>query len=197
VRRVLPSLFLGPTITNYHKEQETLKSIKTHYPSNPKSSLNPNRDVRKENLKLREEAFICMFCGCAAHLDEFCFYHKRIEKGHFDYARNLYHDEFIDFPPHTSSRASSHFFHGPNHRLYGFGSRENIFVPRCFGYDSRSHHGDCPPRRHDFPAGGSYTRLEPRHSDGPYFPHRGSCATRSNGEVQNTVKISSGHMVKC
>jgi hypothetical protein len=27
--------------SNYHKEQEILKSIKTHYPSNPKSSLNP------------------------------------------------------------------------------------------------------------------------------------------------------------
>jgi hypothetical protein len=35
--------------------------------------------------------------------------------------RNSYHDEFIDFPPCTS-RALSHFFHGPNHHSYDFGS---------------------------------------------------------------------------
>jgi hypothetical protein len=75
-----------------------------------------------------------MFCGRASHLDEFCFRHKRIEKKRLDYARNSYHDEFIDFLSHTSSRASPHLFHGPNHHSYGFGSRENSFVPRCFGY---------------------------------------------------------------
>jgi hypothetical protein len=36
------------TSSNYHKEEETLKPTKTHYPSNPKSSLNPKREVRKE-----------------------------------------------------------------------------------------------------------------------------------------------------
>jgi hypothetical protein len=39
-----------------------------------------------------------------------------------DYTRNSYHDEFIDFPPHFSSHALSHFSHGPNHRSYDFGS---------------------------------------------------------------------------
>jgi hypothetical protein len=42
-----------------------------------------------------------------------------------DYARNLYHDEFIDFPPHFSSRASSHISHWLNHCSYGFGSQES------------------------------------------------------------------------
>jgi hypothetical protein len=123
-------------------------------------------------------------------LDEFCFRRKRIEKKHFDYARNSYRDEFIDFLPRTSSRASPHFFHGPNHCLYGFDSRENNFVPRRFGYDPRFHRGDHPPRRHGFPAGGSYTRFEPKHLDGPRFSHHGSCPARSNGEVQKTVKTS-------
>jgi hypothetical protein len=85
--------------SNYHKEEETLKSTKTHYPSNPKPSFNPKREVRKETPKLREEAFICIFYGRAGHLDEFCFCHIRIEKRHYDYARNSYHDEFIDFLP--------------------------------------------------------------------------------------------------
>jgi hypothetical protein len=31
--------------SNYHKEEESLKPIKTHYPSNPKPSFNPKRGV--------------------------------------------------------------------------------------------------------------------------------------------------------
>jgi hypothetical protein len=108
--------------SNYYKEEETLKSTKTHYPSNPKPSFKPKREVRKETPKPREEAFIYIFCSRAAHLDEFCFHRRRIEKRRYDYARNLYRNEFIDFMPHTSSRALPHFFHGPNHCSYGFGS---------------------------------------------------------------------------
>jgi hypothetical protein len=108
--------------SNYHKEEETIKSTKTHYPSNPKSSFHPKREVRKETPKPRDEAFICMFYGRASHLDEFYFRRKRIGKRCFDYARNSYRNEFIDFLPRPSSRAPSHFFHGPNHRSYGFGS---------------------------------------------------------------------------
>jgi hypothetical protein len=85
--------------------------------------------VKKENPKPREEAFICMFCVHAGHLDEFCFRRNKIKKRRFDFARNSYRNEFADFPPrsysrpppHTPSRVMSHFFHGPNHRSYGFG----------------------------------------------------------------------------
>jgi hypothetical protein len=59
--------------SSYHKEEEALQPTKAHYPSNPKPSFNPKREVRKEIPELREEAFICMFCGRAGHLDEFCF----------------------------------------------------------------------------------------------------------------------------
>jgi hypothetical protein len=183
--------------SNYHKEEETLKSTKTHYPSNPKTSFNPKTEERKETSKPRKEAFICMLCGCAGHLDEFYFGRKRIEKRCFDYTRNSYHDVFVDFLPHAFSPASSHFFHGPNHRSYGFGSRENSFVSRCIGYGPCSHRGDRPPCRNYFPTRGSYTRFEPRHLDSQHFHCCGSCSTHSNGEVQKTVKTSSGHMVKC
>jgi hypothetical protein len=143
--------------------------------------------VRKEIPKPREEAFVCVFCGRASHLDEFCFRHKRIEKRHFDYARNSYRNEFSDFlsrsyshaSPRTSSRTLTHFSHGPNHRSYDFGLRENSFVSRHFGYGPRPHRGDHFPRRHGFPAGRSYTHFEPRHLDGPHFPHRGSRPTGS------------------
>jgi hypothetical protein len=73
--------------SSYHKEEEALKPYKAHYPSNTKPSFNPKREVRKETPKPREEAFICMFCGRAGHLDEFCFRRKRIERRRVEYAR--------------------------------------------------------------------------------------------------------------
>jgi hypothetical protein len=191
--------------STYHKEKATIKSTKAHYPSNPKPSFNPKREVRKETPKPREEAFLCMFCGCAGHLDEFYFWCKRLERRHFEYARNSYRDEFFDFPsrsysrasPHTSSRTFPQFSYGPNHRSYGFGSRKDRFEPRRFSCGSCSHRGDRFPRRPGFPAGGFHTRFEPRHLDGPHFLHRGSCPTRSNGDVQKIVKTSFDRMVKC
>jgi predicted nuclease with TOPRIM domain len=59
--------------SSYHKEEEALKPTKAYYPSNSKPSFNPKREVRKETPKSREEAFVCLFCGRAGHLDEFCF----------------------------------------------------------------------------------------------------------------------------
>jgi hypothetical protein len=200
-----------PSSTN-HKEEVTIKSTKTHYPSNPKSSFNPKREVRKESPKSREEAFICMFCVHAGHLDEFCFQQKRIERC-VEYARDSYRDEFFDIPhqsysrilprfySHASSRTFScalpQFAHGPNHRSYGCGPRENRFESRRFGYGPRPHRGDHFPRRPGFLTGGSFPNFELRHLDGPRFPHRGSHPTRPSGEVQRTVKTSSGHMIKC
>jgi hypothetical protein len=69
VKRVLPSLFLAPIIT----EEESLKPTKTHYPSNPKPSFNPKRGVKENTPNPSEDVYICMFCGRAGHLDEFFF----------------------------------------------------------------------------------------------------------------------------
>jgi hypothetical protein len=43
--------------SSYYKEEEALKLAKAHYPSNPKPSFNPKREVRKETPKPKEEAF--------------------------------------------------------------------------------------------------------------------------------------------
>jgi hypothetical protein len=193
--------------SSYHKEEEALKPTKTHYPFNPKSSFNPKREASKETPKPRDESFVCIFCGRADHLDEFCFQRKRIERRRVEYARDSYRDEFIDFLPRsyshvpplfysrasprtfsralprTSSSALPQFAHGPNHRSYGFGPRENRFEPRRFGYGPRPHRGDRFPRRSGFPTGRSFPHFEPRHIDGPRFPHRGSRPTRPSGEV--------------
>jgi hypothetical protein len=96
--------------SSYHKEEEALKPTKAHYPSNPKPSFNPKREVRKETPKPREEAFICMFCGHGGHLDEFCFGRKRIERRRIEYARDSYCDEFIDFPPRSYSHVPPRFY---------------------------------------------------------------------------------------
>jgi hypothetical protein len=102
VRRVLPSSFPAPLT---RQEEKTIKSTKAQYPSNPKPSFNPMREVKRETPKPREESFVCIFCGRAGHLDEFCFQCKRIGKRCFDYARNSYRDEIIDFPPRSYSHA--------------------------------------------------------------------------------------------
>jgi regulator of replication initiation timing len=96
--------------STYHKEEATIKPTKAHYPSNPKPSFNPKREAGKEIPKPREEAFICMFYGRAGHLDEFCFWCKKIERKQFEYARNSYRDEFIDFPSRSHSRFSPRFY---------------------------------------------------------------------------------------
>jgi hypothetical protein len=74
---------------------------------------------------------------------------------------------------------------------------ESGLVPGCFGVDPLSHHGVCPPRRHGLPVRGVYSHFEPSRFDDPLFPHRGSCPTRSNGEVERIVTTSLGQMVKC
>jgi hypothetical protein len=56
-------------------------------------------------------------------------------------------------------------------------------VPRRFGYNPRSHHGDRFPHRPVFSTGASHIHFEPRHMDGPHFSCRGSRPTGSNGEV--------------
>jgi hypothetical protein len=97
----------------------------------------------------------------------------------------------------TSSYTFPQFTHGPNHRSYGLGSRENHCVPRRFGYDPRPYRGDRFPCRSGFPAGEAHTHFEPRHLDDPCFLCWGLCPTQPNGELQRIVKTPSGHMVKC
>jgi hypothetical protein len=108
-KKIVPS-------STYNDEKETLKAKQIPYPPNPKPSFNLKRGVKRESSKPREEGLVCMFCGRAGHLDEFCFWWKRIERR---CARNSYRDVFLDLPPHSYScalprsysRASSTLFH--------------------------------------------------------------------------------------
>jgi hypothetical protein len=104
--------------SSYHKEEEALKPTKAHYPSNPKPSFNPKRQARKETPKLRDETFVCMFCGHARHLDEFCFRRKRIGRRRIEYARDSYRDELIDFPPCSYSHVPPRFYSRASPRTF-------------------------------------------------------------------------------
>jgi hypothetical protein len=70
-------------------------------------------------------------------------------------------------------------------------------MPRHFGHDPCPHRSDYFSRWSIFPTGWFHTHFEPRHLDGLHFPHHDSYPTRPNGEVQITMKTSSGRMVKC
>jgi hypothetical protein len=108
--------------STYKDDEETLKAKQIPYLPNPKPSFNAKRAQVKPFISNPDGVYICIFCGHKGYMDEFCFRHKRMEKRCVDYAKNSYHDEFIDFSPHISSRALCHFLHGYNHRSYGFGS---------------------------------------------------------------------------
>jgi hypothetical protein len=206
---VLLSLFLALATIKKRKHSNQPNPLPIQY----KGILQSKERSKEGNPRPREEAFVCIFCGRASHLDEFCFRRKRIERRRVEYARDSYHDKFIDFPPcsyshvpprfysralpRTFSRVLPQFAHGPNHHSYGLGPQENRFEPRRFGYGPRPHHGDRFPRRPGFPAGGFFPHFESRHLDGPRFPRHGSRPTRPSGEVQMTIKTSSGRMVKC
>jgi hypothetical protein len=223
VRRVLPSLFLAPATIKKMKHSNQPKPITHPIQSHPSIQ----REKQGKKLPSRERKLLCacfvavLVTWRAGHLDEFCFRWKRIERRRIEYARDSYRDEFIDFPPHsysrvlprfyshalsrtfshalphTSSCALPQFTHGTDHLSYCFGLRENRSVSRCFGYGPCPHRGDRFSCRPGFPTGESFPHIEPRHLDSPRFPRRGSHPTRPSGEVQRTMKTSSGRMVKC
>jgi magnesium-transporting ATPase (P-type) len=46
--------------SSYHKEEKAIKSTKVHYPSNPKPSFNPKREVKRQTLSREIKLlFIC------------------------------------------------------------------------------------------------------------------------------------------
>jgi hypothetical protein len=47
--------------SNYHREEETIKSTKTHYPSNPKPSFNPKREVRTKPPSQERRLLVAYF----------------------------------------------------------------------------------------------------------------------------------------
>jgi hypothetical protein len=206
--------------STYHKEEASIKSTKAHYPSNPKPSFNTKREVRKETPKSREETFVCMFYGRAGHLDEFCFRWKRIERRHVEYARDSYHDELFIFclvlipmfhlaftlvlrlalshalclalllVLHLSSFMDPTIAHMVLVHERTALSLDALVTAHVLIVVTVSHVGLV------YPPGGSFPHFELRHLDGPRFLRHGSRPTQPSGEVQRTVKTSSGHMVK-
>jgi hypothetical protein len=60
--------------STYKDEEETLKAKQISYPPNAKPSFNPKRAQKKTtnpSMSNLDGVYICMFYGCADHLDEF------------------------------------------------------------------------------------------------------------------------------
>jgi hypothetical protein len=47
--------------SNYHQEEKIIKFTKTHYPSNPKPSFNPKRELRKKFSSLERKLLFVYF----------------------------------------------------------------------------------------------------------------------------------------
>jgi hypothetical protein len=60
--------------STYKDEEQTLKAKQISYPPNPKPSFNPKRAQKQTTnscMSNFDGVYICIFCGCADHLDEF------------------------------------------------------------------------------------------------------------------------------
>jgi ribosome-associated translation inhibitor RaiA len=70
--------------TTYKDEEETSKAKQIPYPPNPKPSFNRKRALKQTtnpSLPNLDGVYICMFCGHAGHLDEFCFSAREWRRG--------------------------------------------------------------------------------------------------------------------
>jgi hypothetical protein len=190
--------------SNYHTVEEALKLSKIHYSSNPKPSFKPKRDVKKKIPSLEMKLLFICFVTVLVTWMSFAFVARELRRCALTMLET--HIMMTSLKLCLVLTLTLHLTlllvlclvsHEPNHGSYGFGSRENSFVPRRFGYDYHPHRGDRFSRRSGFPTGGSHTHFELRHLNGACFSRHGSCPTHPNGEVQRTVKTSSGHMVKC
>jgi hypothetical protein len=167
--------------STYHKEEAKIKSTKAHYPSNPKPSFNPKREARKQTPKPWEEAFICMFCGRAGHMDEFCFRRKRIERRCVEYARNSYLDEFLDLPPRSYSRVPPRSYSRASPCTFLRASPRTFSraLPRTSSCAlPQFAHG---PNHHSYGFGPRENRFEPRYFGYGSRTHRGDRFPRRPG----------------
>jgi hypothetical protein len=167
--------------STYHKEEATIKSTKVHYPSNPKSSFNPKREVRKETPKLRDEVFIYIFCGRVGHLDEFCFRRKRIERRRVEYARDSHRDEFFDVPPHSYSRIPPRSYSRTLSSTFSRASPRTFSCALPHTSSSASPQFAHGPNHHSYGFGPRENRFERRRFGYSPRPHRGDHFPRRPG----------------
>jgi hypothetical protein len=67
--------------SNYHKEEKTIKSTKTHYISNPKPSFNPKRELRKETPNLERKLLFTCFVAVLVTWMSFASVARELRRG--------------------------------------------------------------------------------------------------------------------
>jgi hypothetical protein len=191
--------------SNYHKEEEIIKSTKTHYPSSPKTSFNLKREVRKETLSLKRKLLFTCFVAMLVTWMSFASVARELRRG----TLTMLETHIV-----MSSLIFCLVFTLVLHLtlllvLCLISLMDLTITHMALVYERTTLCLDALVTAHVFivvivfcvglifTAGGSHTHFEHRRLDGPHFPRRGSCPTGSNGEVQRTVKTSSSRMVKC
>jgi hypothetical protein len=64
-----------------HKEEEALKPTKTHYPSNPKQSFNPKKEVKRETPSRERKLLFTCFVATLVTWMSFAFVKKGLRRG--------------------------------------------------------------------------------------------------------------------
>jgi hypothetical protein len=111
--------------STYHKEEATIKPTKAHYPSNPKPSFNPKREVRKEPPNQERKLSCACFVAAPVTWMSFASGARGLRGGALIMPKTHIMMSFLIFHlalPHTSSHALPQFSQGPNHHSYGFDS---------------------------------------------------------------------------
>jgi hypothetical protein len=67
--------------SSYQKEEETLKPTKAHYPSNPKPSFNPKREVRKNPISRESKLLFAYFVTVLVTWMSFAFDERELRGG--------------------------------------------------------------------------------------------------------------------
>jgi hypothetical protein len=67
--------------SNHHKEEETIKSTKTHYPSSPKPSFNPKREVREKKLSQERKLLFACFVAVLVTWISFASVARELRRG--------------------------------------------------------------------------------------------------------------------
>jgi hypothetical protein len=67
--------------SNYHKEEEALKPTKAHYPSGPKPSFNPKKEVKRETPSRERKFLFACFVAVLVTWMSFAFNTRELRRG--------------------------------------------------------------------------------------------------------------------
>jgi hypothetical protein len=191
--------------SNYRKEEEAIKLTKTHYPSNPKPSFNPKREVKRESPSQERKLLLACFMIVLVTWMSFASVKRGLRSGILSMLETHIVMSSLSFRLVLTLVLRLALL-----LVLCLTSLMDLTIAHIVLVHERATLClDALDMAHIlimvivscvdlfFSAGASHTHFEHRHLDGPHFPRRGSHPTGSSGEVLKTMNTSSGRMVKC